>query len=244
MNQRPPASKKSERGFPAVRLPGSSAFGVIVECGGCGATDSYATATAGGSHKPAEAIARAFRGRGWLIGNTAKKDRCPACSGRRKHSSKEKQSMGMMNEAAVVDIKAPKPGASEAPPREMTREDRRIIFAKLEEVYVDERTGYTAGWNDHRVAEDLNCPRAWVEVIRDENFGPQKAEQSAEVVELRARLDAIAEEVGALITAADTATVKAREAQRDGQNLQDRAQNLARSIEAIRADLKKLVGGR
>ena len=56
-------------------------------------------------------------------------------------------------------------------PRKMGREDRRIIFEKLNEVYLNEAVGYETGWSDHRVATDLGVPRKWVEQIRDENFG-------------------------------------------------------------------------
>ncbi len=48
------------------------------------------------------------------------------------------------------------------PPAELTRENRRIILAKLEEVYVDEKTGYSPGWTDAKLALDLGVPRAWV----------------------------------------------------------------------------------
>lgn len=61
--------------------------------------------------------------------------------------------------------------ASETPPREMSRDDRRVIFAKLDEVYLDEKRGYDSGWSDHKVASDLGVPRKWVEIIRAENFG-------------------------------------------------------------------------
>lgn len=60
---------------------------------------------------------------------------------------------------------------SETPPREMSRDDRRVIFAKLDEVYLDEKRGYDSGWSDHKVASDLGVPRKWVEIIRAENFG-------------------------------------------------------------------------
>ena len=57
-------------------------------------------------------------------------------------------------------------------PRQLTKEDRRIIFSKLNEVYVDERTGYSASWTDGSVATNLGVPTEWVKQIRDENFGP------------------------------------------------------------------------
>ena len=233
------------RAFPARIVPGERRRAASVECHKCGATDHVGTQT-GGKNLPPDAIARKFRERGWHIGHTPAKDRCPVCNGsaRSNPTTEEIRDVGLHNETAVVELRAPKPGASEAAPREMSREDRRIIFVKLEEVYVDEATGYTAGWNDHRVAEDLNCPRAWVEVIRDENFGPQRADQSAEVVELRARLDVIERDGAALAEIAATILRTAEDARMQGAQLQGRSRDLLKQAEAIRADLKKLVGGR
>jgi hypothetical protein len=57
--------------------------------------------------------------------------------------------------------------------RVMTRDDRRIIFEKLNEVYVNDKVGYDKGWTDERVATDLGIPRAWVRLIREENFGDE-----------------------------------------------------------------------
>lgn len=57
-------------------------------------------------------------------------------------------------------------------PKQMTREDRRIIFEKLNEVYGDEKSGYLEDWTDKAVANHLGVPFAWVATIRDENFGP------------------------------------------------------------------------
>jgi len=60
------------------------------------------------------------------------------------------------------------------PPPEMTREHRRLIFAKLHDVYIDEQRGYAEGWGDKKIAVDLGVPEAWVANIRAENFGDVK----------------------------------------------------------------------
>lgn len=126
----------------------------------------------------------------------------------------------------------------------MTREDRRIIFVKLEEVYVDEATGYTKGWNDTAVAADLNCPRAWVEVIRDENFGPQKADQSAEVIELRQRIADFEHEQTQLVLAAAALAKDAEKMAADARGIIAADKAIADKMKAVRDDLRKLVGGR
>lgn len=77
------------------------------------------------------------------------------------------------------------------PPKEMTREDRRIIFAQLNEIYIGEDKGYSAGWTDQRVATHLGVPRAWVASIRDENFGPLRENETSTA--LRGELDKLRE---------------------------------------------------
>lgn len=57
-------------------------------------------------------------------------------------------------------------------PRTMSRDDRRIIFGKLETCWSDAKKTYDDGWTDERVVKDLGVPRAWVSTVRDENFGP------------------------------------------------------------------------
>ena len=85
-----------------------------------------------------------------------------------------------------LDILTPKPP-------ELTKENRRAILAKLEDVYVDETTGYSAGWTDAKVAADLGVPRAWVTTLRSENFGPEGNEEIkialAEAKELMAAIN-------------------------------------------------------
>lgn len=66
--------------------------------------------------------------------------------------------------------------------REATREEGRIIYAKLEEVYRDEKYGYQDGWSDQRVATDLGVPLAWVVKVRVQFFGPEAGNQEVRQV--------------------------------------------------------------
>lgn len=59
------------------------------------------------------------------------------------------------------------------PPLEIGADDRRLIFGKLNEVYIDQDRGYSNGWSDERVATDMGVARAWVAKVRDEFFGPE-----------------------------------------------------------------------
>jgi len=222
---------------------GAPAPGQVIRCGKCDATD-HVNQAHGRRPLPPEAAANMFRHRGWFVGKTDRKDRCPACNGTAKKPTTEEISMGLHNENTVVELKAPKPGASEAPPREMTREDRRIVFVKLEEVYVDEATGYTAGWNDTAVARDLNCPRAWVEVIREENFGPQKAEQSAEVIELRERIAAFEHEQTQLVLGAARLKTEAEKLAAQAADMVGQSRRHSELVKGVQDALAKMVGGR
>lgn len=57
-------------------------------------------------------------------------------------------------------------------PKPMGRDDRRIIFAKLQEAYGDEKSGYKSDWTDDKLARDLGTETVWVAAVREEMFGP------------------------------------------------------------------------
>lgn len=59
----------------------------------------------------------------------------------------------------------------------MTREEKRVIFAKLNDVYLDEKSGYSEGWGDGRVAHDLGVALEWVRLIREDSFGPDSSSE-------------------------------------------------------------------
>lgn len=110
-----------------------------------------------GVHLPPEAGNRYFSSKGWKIGSTKKGDLCPACQ----KSQKPKLEI----------VKTMQPATAEKP-REMTRDERRIIFQKIDEHYVSEERGYQPPWTDGGVARDLGVPQAWVASVREEMFGP------------------------------------------------------------------------
>ncbi len=116
-------------------------------------------------------IARKLEQKGWRVGKSPTAHRCPKCFNAAKFS-------------AIRKWEKPMPKV-EVPPSQvalqivkdhgkvMTREDRRIIFEKLNEVYIDGKVGYGRGWTDEKVATDLGVPRAWVKLLREENFGDE-----------------------------------------------------------------------
>ncbi len=196
---------------PGTPIP---ARGIRVTCSKCGVTAERAmhgNARAAGQRQ-AEKL---FANSGWRLGSHRGKDLCPTCSGGAgrfevvaglsiekangvNHHPKENRIVADANghgDSRKVEVlegltmKAPPVVAAE-PPREMGRTEKRIIWAKLEEVYLDEKRGYSAGWTDETVAKDLGVPRAWVAAVRDEGFGPLGADETtlAEVSAMRAYL--------------------------------------------------------
>jgi hypothetical protein len=72
--------------------------------------------------------------------------------------------------AALVHAAKEKMDAKREASRPMDKADRRIVFAKLNEVYGDDM--YLEDWIDQKVAEDLGVPVEWVAEVREGDFGP------------------------------------------------------------------------
>lgn len=54
--------------------------------------------------------------------------------------------------------------------RNMTKEQRRVIFREIDENYAGK--AYVPGVTDKTIGEKLKMPWAWVSAVREENFGP------------------------------------------------------------------------
>jgi hypothetical protein len=127
----------------------------------------------GASLLPPAAIEKKFTQKGWAVGSNENWDTCPNCVN--KFSAKPALTIVPKEEPTPVEEVTPmkpEPKLVVAEPRAMQRDDRRIIFEKLNGVYLDEKRGYDPEWSDHRVATDLGVPRIWVEQVREEMFGP------------------------------------------------------------------------
>lgn len=111
----------------------------------------------------------------------------------------------MLNVNGVTSIP---PAVSETAPAEMSRSDRRVIFAQLEECYADETSGYKTPWTDAGVAKHLGVPQAWVATVREENFGP--AQDNQEIRDLLARGAAAAKEAQSLLNDAKAISQEVR----------------------------------
>jgi hypothetical protein len=155
--------------FPIERIDSREDGGAVrayrITCT-CGASCFYALKR-GVQRRPPESISQHFRGYGWQVGTTERKDRCPECLKRLAQPSEETKTMTTPANGAAATSAAPKAD----PPREMTFTERRIILTQLGEVYGS--AAYLPGWTDKRVATELKYPPAWVRQLREENFGPE-----------------------------------------------------------------------
>lgn len=165
-----------------------------VTCRSCSAVEQIGIKM-GHSLLPPDAIEKKLTQKGWVIGANEQWDMCPACVAASKASAKPILTIVANDKEIPVEVEV-KPDLKSVAiePRVMQREDRRIIFDKLNGVYLDEKRGYDAEWSDHKVSLDLGVPRAWVEQVREEMFGPVNTNSDIEafrkgVEELRAFKD-------------------------------------------------------
>lgn len=146
-----------------------------------------------------------FRRKGWLLGKNRKFDTCPSCVSvsrtkrREQHQAfAEAKTLGaafppelkLVAEQGVTLQEAKQIIAEEAAPLPtiMTKEDKRLIFLKLNDHYGDEQTGYEDGWSDKKIADDLGVPVAWVAGIRDADFGPERSNEEVRQAVQQARV--------------------------------------------------------
>ena len=54
----------------------------------------------------------------------------------------------------------------------MTLEQKRQVRRKLKLVFRDLEGVFETGWNDQRIADELQLPTAFVSISRECNFGP------------------------------------------------------------------------
>jgi hypothetical protein len=200
--------------------------GAFVSCGHCGVVKTVKVNTFTGTPSDQDEIEQQFivkklQEMGWLVGKKSEQHRCPGCY------SAIKASQARKNEEKVVTlpVKIAEPDA----PRTMSRDDRRIVFEKLNEVYVDEKVGYGPGWTDSKVATDLGVPRAWVKQVRDEMFGPEGSNE-----EIRATIN----EAQTLLNDIRVVSNAIAEASGPLKALLDKAEQIDKRVRQIQQELR------
>ena len=166
-----------------------------IKCRECGTEDTMGIKS-GSALLPAVAISKKFAQRGWTVGSNEHWDICPSCVAKKKQ---EKPALKVVSRTEEKNETVVKP----TPPRVMGREDRRIVFEKLNDVYLDERRGYDSGWSDHKVSIDLGVPRAWVEQVREEMFGPASNPEMTDFLKAAAELQDIKAQIASMATLRD-----------------------------------------
>jgi hypothetical protein len=180
-----------------IKVDGQPRRGVRVFCVQCSERAEITANTHKGAGDDDDVVERILREKfeklGWKMGKNLHHNLCPEHAKKEtaimvnNNSSKPPQSekVILMNSAAsIVTPKTAAPARAVAPaePRGPTRDEKRIIFQKIDEMYVGETVGYSGGWSDKKIAADLAVPLAWVSAIREENFGPDMDEESATVL--------------------------------------------------------------
>lgn len=179
--------------FTPTQVPhaGQRVRGYSTTCGDCGVfggipANGFKTGGGNDDEKVERFARQKFERLGWKIGRNEKENRCPGCFNASKNAAEQKRK-NLMSESQIIPMRV-----KADDPTPMSREDRRIVFEKLNEVYADEKTGYSAGWTDAKVADDLGVPRAWVKQVRDEMFGPEGSNEQIRQAMAEAR-DILAE---------------------------------------------------
>lgn len=140
-------------------------------------------------------VMRRLQGKGWTY--LQKTLRCPSCEDQRKAKAK----------LTPTPEELPVPTTATVSP-EPSREQKRLIMALLEGVYVVDAGRYSGNETDTTVAQALgpDFKTDWVSQIREEFFGPDGndtalLEISAEIAELRNEIKGVSDQ----ITAAEVA---------------------------------------
>jgi len=198
-----------------------------IKCADCARTEIYAH---NNHHLPELRItASHFRKEGWRVGAGPRAHRCPKCIAARAAPANP----SIIKDTKMTETKpaAAKPSPSEMPPRVMGKDDRRIVFAKIDEVYLGEGQGYSSNWSDEKIAKDLNVPRAWVASVREDMFGP--AEPEFDAAPLLARIFAHEKDAAALLATSTSLKAKAAELATQAERLLDASKGFQSEIAAI-----------
>lgn len=172
----------------------------------------------------AQQVTRQFTRDGWLIGRRPQDDKCPKCLAA--NAPKKPVLTVIAKESEPVNVPA---HAND--PREMSRDDGRVIFAKLEDVYDTNRAGYRSGWTDQKLATDLGVPRSWVEQVRKQFFGPEGG--NPEIAVALAEAKALVDEARPLLARIEQLKSQMGSVQAEAQKIAAKVEIIDKRIAAI-----------
>lgn len=240
----PSKLKRGNRFFGATyeMIEGRSVAMHRLQCATCEFIDGI---TSGSRQElPMQMITKKFQQKGWEVGQVARKDKCPACveadtAARRAKNNRHGNVVPIKPEEPAMSVQPPisitsphLQRVSAEPPRTMDVDERRLIFAKLQETYIDKDAGYAVPWTDQAVAKDLGVPLAWVADVRSNFFGPVR--DNGEIRELLDKIVIIRDEIGRKCD-------EAEKLRKEGTELIVRANTLNGSIIELRRTAEHLV---
>ena len=194
---------------------------------------------------PDNVVQKKFLQRGWRIGRDRKHDLCPTCvsnEDKRRRKPREADLAIDPNKNIPLTERAVMNGAGRLPreapeelnePRKMDTDERRIIFAKIDESWVGKDEGYRTPWTDQGIARELGVPLAWVVEVRSQFFGEVRDNQ--EVREILARIESASFEARKLIDDAHDHLKQAQEIAKQTNALNARIADLRKSLEGASA---------
>lgn len=210
-----------------IRDRGEPRLAVRIVCAQCAAVKDLSPSWIGTGSCNVR-VPKYLKARGWLVGRGPAEDLCPACNGGSGVAARVRKDRIMTQAAKLLPAKA-------QPPREPTREDRRLIILAIEEHWLDEQTGYAGDMTDEAIAGKLGVPPAWVTRERKELYGDVESNES--VATLRSDLAALQRDVQAL----QMDNIRALE---QAGTIRDRCADICSRLGAVEARAKKLPGAR
>lgn len=178
------------------RREATGTCGFVIKCGACHLS------TYGGKpsdHRlPPEAVHQLFRKQGWIVGaRHPAANRCPRCQ----HSPKPPKE-------PTMPTLVPKDSPAVLPilPRSLNGKEMRLVSGLLDEHFDDKLGAFDAGWDDEKIACEIDVPRAAVVKLREEGWGVIKVDRvieglKSEAASLRAMLVDLERRIGAAMLA-------------------------------------------
>lgn len=263
-----------EREFEPIKkyADGRTVVGSGITCSKCGKIGEFFHNK--GGKMPAVFLSKEFTKMEWIVGGAPRADLCPDCSkALRTHRKDEYVMPTVKSFKDLVDTRMsaehheqhhevlhlpaippePAPASVTQGPDKLVR---RMIFAKLNDIYIDENSGYAGDWDDAKTAEDLGVSVEWVKLVRDADFGPEinaikRQETFKALTDMFGRLERLAIVIEAKIKHADGLSDKINEAIANMhtakerfdelvENLNTQDDQIVKAIEQFRADAEAL----
>lgn len=212
----------------------------VIRCE-CGNTAS--TAKGGRVALPVQAAAKRFQQAGWDASvKHPGTGVCPDCQ----KKPRLVYSMPMPTQESPMPAEKPQPIIVKADTPKQPDMDAVLLILDAVETNYDPKVGYSKGFNDQKIADELTCPVDWVRQVRVKKFGALP--ETPEVTELRHAIDALKTQCQQALTAferdedeADKALAEMEKRRLDRFNHNKaRIDSLVKQLGALRERLEKL----